>query len=46
MEGKNQKLSYNGNLFKTFFRYLLKAIAEYQEEVIETNFIDITDILY
>ena len=45
MEGKNQKLSYNGNSFKTFFRYLLKAIAEYQEEVIETNFIDITDIV-
>lgn len=27
MEGRNQKLSYNGNSFKTFFRYLLKAIA-------------------
>ena len=44
MEGKNQILLYNGNSFKTFFGYLLKAIAEYQEKVIETNFIDITDI--
>ena len=39
------KIIINGNSFKTFFRYLLKAIAEYQEEVIETNFIDITDIV-
>ena len=44
MEGKNKKISYSSNSFKTFFRYLLKAIAEYQEEVIEANFIDIEDI--
>ena len=44
MEGKNKKLSNNSNSFKTFFRYLLKTIAEYQEEVIEANFIEIEDI--
>lgn len=44
MEGKKKKVSNNSNSFKTFFRYLLKAIAEYQEEVIEANFIEIEDI--
>lgn len=29
--------------FKTFFRYLLKAVADYQEEIIEANFIGIQD---
>jgi hypothetical protein len=29
--------------FKTYFRYLLKAIADYQEDVIETNFIGFSD---
>ena len=44
MEEKKKKLSNNSNSFKTFFRYLLKVIAEYQEEVIEANFIEIEDI--
>lgn len=44
MEEKHKKISNNSNSFKIFFRYLLKAIAEYQEEVIEANFIEISDI--
>ncbi len=44
MEGKKKKLSNNSNSFKTFLRYLLKAIAKYQEKVIEANFIEIEDI--
>ena len=34
-----EKEQSSSNSFKTYFRYLLKAIADYQEEVIETNFI-------
>ena len=43
-EMKKKKLLNNSNIFKMFFGYLLKAIAEYQEEVIEANFIEIEDI--
>lgn len=39
----NKKIS-NNNSFKVFFKYLLNAIAEYQEEVIKANFIKIEDI--
>lgn len=30
--------------FKTYFRYLIKAIADYQEEIIKDNFIEFSDI--
>lgn len=30
--------------FMTYFRYLLKAIAEYQEEIIKDNFIEFSDM--
>lgn len=39
----NKKIS-NNNSFKVFFKYLLNAIAEYQEEVIKANFIKTEDI--
>ena len=38
-----EKEQSSSNSFKTYFRYLLKAIADYQEEVIETNFIGLSD---
>lgn len=38
--GKEPSSSYS---FKRYFRYLLKAIADYQEKVIKTNFIRISD---
>lgn len=40
---RNKKIS-NNNSFKYFFKYLLNAIAEYQEEVIKANFIKTEDI--
>lgn len=40
----NKKISNNNNSFKVFFKYLLNAIAKYQEEVIKANFIEIEDI--
>lgn len=40
-EKAGEKLS-SSNSFKTYFRYLLRAIAVYQEEVIKTNFIGIS----
>lgn len=30
--------------FKTYFRYLIKAIADYQEEIIKNNFIEFSDM--
>lgn len=30
--------------FKTYFRYLIKAIADYQEEIVKDNFIGLSDI--
>ena len=30
--------------FKTYFRYLIKAIADYQEEIIKDNFMGLSDI--
>lgn len=33
----------SSDAFKTYFKYLLKAIADYQEEVIRANFIEILD---
>ena len=38
-----EKEQSSSNSFKTYFRYLSKAIADYQEEVIETNFIGLSD---
>lgn len=38
----SEKMS-SSNSFKTYFRYLLKAVADYQEEVIGTNFIGLSD---
>ena len=43
MSKKMEKEQSSSNSFKTYFRYLLKAIADYQEEVIETNFIGLSD---
>lgn len=44
MSKKMEKEASSPNLFKTYFKYLLKAIADYQEEVMETNFIGISDV--
>lgn len=41
---KSGKTSSSNNLFKTYFRYLVKAIADYQEEIIEANFIGLSDV--
>ena len=43
MSKKMEKEQSSSNSFKTYFRYLLKAIADYQEEVIENNFIGLSD---
>ena len=43
MSKKMEKEQSSSSSFKTYFRYLLKAIADYQEEVIETNFIGLSD---
>lgn len=43
MSKKMEKEQSSSNSFKIYFRYLLKAIADYQEEVIETNFIGLSD---
>ena len=43
MSKKTEKEQYSSDSFKTYFRYLLKAIADYQEEIIENNFIGILD---
>lgn len=43
MSKRMEKEQSSSNSFKTYFRYLLKAIADYQEEVIETNFIGLSD---
>lgn len=43
MSEKTGKGQTSGNSFKTYFRYLLKAIADYQEEIIEANFIMLSD---
>lgn len=42
MSQKMRKESFSYNSFKTYFKYLLKAIADYQEKVIETNFVGIS----
>lgn len=42
MSEKMGKELSSSNLFKIYFRYLLKAIADYQEEVIEANFIGLS----
>lgn len=43
MSKKMEKEPSSSNSFKTYFRYLLKAIADYQEEIIENNFIGLSD---
>lgn len=43
MSKKMEKEQSISDVFKTYFKYLLKAIADYQEEVIETNFIGILE---
>lgn len=43
MNAKRNSNSVPDNSFKTFFRHLLKAIADYQEEVIEANYIGLSD---
>lgn len=40
---KKEKEQQSSLPFKTFFRYLLKAIAEYQEEIIKNNFIEFSE---
>lgn len=42
MSEKTREKLTPSNSFKTYFRYLLKAIADYQEEVIESNFIGLS----
>lgn len=41
---KNENQLYKSP-FKTYFRFLLKAIANYQEEIIKENYIGITDTI-
>lgn len=39
---KTRKELPSSDLFKAYFRYLLKAIADYQEEVIENNYMGVS----
>lgn len=43
MSARTEKKLSSPNSFKTYFRNLLMAIANYQEEVIESNFIGLSD---